>query len=81
MCLLGAVLGAAVAIVGSGLVEDAVRSITDLGVSGSIVRITPGVVGYSVLCAVILGFVGRLYPAWRAPSMRSVEAIREGGVT
>lgn len=78
VCLFGALLGAAIAVVGSGLVEDAVRALTDLGVSGSIVRITPGVVGYSVLGAVILGFVGGLYPAWRASSMRPVAAIREG---
>ncbi len=79
ICLLGAIVGSAVAVVGAGLVETGIKSLTDLGVSGSIVRVTPGVVGYAVLGAVVLGFFGGLYPAWRAASMRPVDAIREGG--
>lgn len=78
ICMLGAVVGSAVAVLGSGIVERAIKALADLGVSGSIVRITPGVIGYAVLGAVILGFFGGLYPAWRAASMRPVEAIREG---
>ena len=50
----------------------------DLGISGSIVQITPAVILYAVLGAVILGFFGGLYPAWRASSMRPVEAISRG---
>ena len=78
ICLAGALAGSAMAIVGSSLVEMAIKSIVDLGVSGSIVRITPAVIGYSVLGAVILGFFAGLYPAWRAASMRPVEAIGKG---
>lgn len=78
ICLAGSLVGSAAAVVGSGLVEAAIRSIADLGVSGSIVAITPRVVGYAVLGSVILGFFAGLYPAWRAASMRPVEAIREG---
>jgi len=80
ICLVGAVVGSIVAVIGSGLVERAIVSLTNLGVSGSIVLITPGVVGYAVLGAIILGFFGGLYPAWRAASMRPVDAIREGAV-
>jgi ABC-type antimicrobial peptide transport system permease subunit len=50
----------------------------DLGVSGSIVLITPAVIAYAILGAIILGFFGGLYPAWRASSMRPVEAISKG---
>ncbi len=78
ICLVGAIIGCGVAIGGAGLVERAIKSLTNLGVSGSIVHITPAVVGYAVLGAVILGFFGGLYPAWRASSMRPVDAIREG---
>lgn len=78
ICLIGAVTGSLTAVVGSGLVEEAIKSLTNLGVSGSIVQITPGVVGYAVAGAVVLGFFGGLYPAWRAASMRPVDAIREG---
>jgi putative ABC transport system permease protein len=78
ICLVGAVVGSVIAVVGSGLVERAIKSMADLGVSGSIVRITPEVVGYAIVGAVVLGFFGGLYPAWRASSMRPVEAISKG---
>ena len=78
ICLAGALVGSLMAIVGSDLVEKGIKAIADLGVSGSIVRITPAVVGYAVFGAAVLGFVGGLYPAWRAASMRPVEAISKG---
>ena len=78
ICLVGALAGSLIAVVGSGLVERAIKSLADLGVSGSIVRITPEVIAYAVAGAVILGFFGGLYPAWRAASMRPVEAISKG---
>ncbi|MBI3555339.1 MAG: ABC transporter permease [Deltaproteobacteria bacterium] len=78
ICLFGALVGSLVAVIGTGVVERAIKSLANLGVSGSIVQITPGVIGYAILGAVILGFFGGLYPAWRAASMRPVDAIREG---
>ncbi len=78
ICLTGGVAGSVAAIVGSGLVEKAIKAVADLGLSGSVVDITPAVIGYAVLGAVILGFFGGLYPAWRASSMRPVEAISKG---
>jgi putative ABC transport system permease protein len=78
VCLAGGIVGSVAAIVGSGLVERAIKAIADLGVSGSIVEITPAVVGYAVFGAVVLGFFGGLYPAWRASSMRPVDAISRG---
>ena len=78
ICLAGSVAGSLAAVIGSGAVEAAIRSLADLGVSGSIVSITPKVIGYAVAGSVILGFFAGLYPAWRAASMRPVDAIREG---
>jgi putative ABC transport system permease protein len=78
ICLLGSIVGSIGAWVGAGLVEKAIKSLADLGVSGSIVRITPGVIGWAMLGSVALGFFAGLYPAWRAASMRPVDAIREG---
>ncbi len=80
ICLAGSLLGSGAAVLGSRFVESAIRSLIDLGVSGSIVSITPRLVGTSVLVSVVLGFFAGLYPAWRASSMRPVEAIRQGGV-
>ena len=78
ICLMGAIVGSVLAVVGSSLVEKAIKSVADMGVSGSIVLITPLVVGYAVIGAVVLGFFAGLYPAWRASSMRPVEAINKG---
>ncbi len=78
ICLAGGIAGSLAAIVGSGLVERAIKAIADLGVSGSVVNITPAVIGYAIFGAVVLGFFGGLYPAWRASSMRPVEAISRG---
>jgi putative ABC transport system permease protein len=78
ICLLGALAGSVIALVGSSLVERAIKGIADFGVSGSVVEITPPVIAAAVLGAVVLGFFGGLYPAWRASSMRPVEAISKG---
>jgi putative ABC transport system permease protein len=78
ICLAGGITGSVFAILGSGMVEMAIKAMADLGVSGSIVNITPSVVAYAVIGAVALGFFAGLYPAWRASSMRPVEAINKG---
>jgi putative ABC transport system permease protein len=78
ICLIGSAVGSIGAWVGAGLVEKAIKSLADLGVSGSIVRITPGVIGWAMAGSIALGFFAGLYPAWRAASMRPVDAIREG---
>jgi putative ABC transport system permease protein len=78
ICLAGALVGSITAIVGAGLIEKAIKSLADFGVSGSIVRITPSLLVTAIAGAAVLGFFGGLYPAWRACSMRPVEAIGKG---
>jgi putative ABC transport system permease protein len=78
ICLLGGLAGSVLAVTGSGLVERAIKAIADFGISGSIVRITPAVILWAVGAAIVLGFFAGLYPAWRASSMRPVEAISKG---
>ncbi len=78
ICLAGAIAGSILAVTGPSLVERMIKAIANLGVNGSVVSITPAVVLYAVVGAVALGFFAGLYPAWRASSMRPVEAIGRG---
>jgi putative ABC transport system permease protein len=78
VCALGGLVGCVLAVLGARLVEWGIQALLDLGIRGSIVDITPAIVGTTMAGAVVLGFFAGLYPAWRAASMRPVEAIREG---
>ncbi len=78
VCLSGALVGCVLAFFASGLVELAIKSMIDLGVSGSIVAFSPAMLGWALMGSVGIGFVAGVYPAWRAASMRPIEAIREG---
>jgi putative ABC transport system permease protein len=79
LCIAGGAAGCVIAAAGSRGVEAAIKSLVDLGVKGSIVRITPGVLAGAMAGAVVVGFFAGLYPALRAAGMRPVEAIRETG--
>lgn len=78
ICFAGAVAGCVLALLGSRAVEAAITALIDLGVKGSLVYITPAVIGWALGGALVVGFFAGLYPAWRAASMRPIEAIREG---
>jgi putative ABC transport system permease protein len=78
VCAMGAVAGCALAFLGARLVERGIQTVLDIGIRGSIVKITPAILGAAIVGTIIVGFFAGLYPAWRAASMRPVEAIREG---
>jgi ABC-type lipoprotein release transport system permease subunit len=62
----------------NGIIEYLLRRLIDVGVQGDLVSISPAIMGLSVGSTVIIGFFAGLYPAWRASSMRPLEAIRSG---
>jgi putative ABC transport system permease protein len=78
VCLAGSAAGCVIAFVGSGIVEALIRRLIDLGVSGPIVSFTPALMGWTLLGAALVGLGAGMYPAWRASSMRPIEAIRQG---
>jgi putative ABC transport system permease protein len=78
VCLSGAVAGSVLAFGAARLVEAAIKALINLGVQGSLVAIGPAMIGWALLGSVALGFFAGLYPAWRAASMRPIDAIREG---
>jgi len=78
ICVLGGILGDIIAILGTNIVEHIIRKILPYAPVGKLVIITPGLLLGSFLGAVVMGLIAGIYPAYRASSMRPVEAIRLG---
>jgi len=78
VCSFGGILGSVLALFGSDLVEYIIKKILPYAPSGQLVLIKPSLLFEAFLGAIILGIVSGIYPAWRAASMRPVEAIRTG---
>ncbi len=78
ICLSGGLAGVLLALSGTSLVEKAIQSLIDFGTKGTMVAITPQVMLVALAGSAVIGCFAGLYPAWRAASMRPVEAIREG---
>ena len=76
--LAGAVPGSLLAAGGARLTDAALRHLLNIGVTQPLVRITPGLLGVTILGAVILGLIAGVWPAGRAAGLRPVEAIRSG---
>jgi putative ABC transport system permease protein len=74
--LFGGALGIVMALVGGTIVEHVVRGILPYAPSGRLVTISPSLVLIALVGAVITGLIAGIYPAWRASSMKPVEAIR-----
>lgn len=78
ICFIGGLLGDGMAIVGSGVVEFILRHILPYAPQGKLVFISSQLLGLSFIGVIIMGFIAGMYPAFRACSMRPVEAIRLG---
>jgi putative ABC transport system permease protein len=79
ICGLGGIVGGVLAVVGGNAVEHVLRRILPYAPGGQLVLITPRLLLASLLGAMLLGLIAGLYPAYRASTMRPVEAIRRGG--
>lgn len=79
ICLFGGIIGDIVAISGGSLIEMVIKSILPYAPTGKLVVITPALLAYSVIGAIVTGLISGIYPAWRASSMKPVEAIRSVG--
>ncbi|MBN2455769.1 MAG: ABC transporter permease [Sedimentisphaerales bacterium] len=78
VCAAGGILGSVFALLGSGIVEHIIKTILPYAPTGRLVLIKPGLLLAALLGAIVLGIISGIYPAWRASSMRPVEAIRTG---
>jgi putative ABC transport system permease protein len=76
MCLVGGAAGIVLAIAASKGVEAFVRAALPYTPHGTLLSISGTVLAASIGAAVFLGIVAGCYPAWRASSVKPMEAIR-----
>jgi len=78
ICIFGGVLGNIIALLGGKTIEYVLKTVLPYAPKGHLVVITPHILALSFFGAVIMGLIAGLYPAFRASSMKPIEAIRKG---
>jgi len=78
ICVFGGILGNIIALAGGKTIEYILKQVLPYAPKGHLVVITPRILVFSFFGAVIMGLVAGLYPAFRASSMKPIEAIRKG---
>ncbi len=81
ICALGGILGTLMAVIGGSFIEKLIRAVMSRAgyvPAGQIVHFTPQIIIGCFAGAIILGVLSGIWPAYRASSMRPVEAIRLG---
>ncbi|MFH1768300.1 MAG: FtsX-like permease family protein, partial [Candidatus Omnitrophota bacterium] len=78
ICLLGGIAGNIIAFFGANIVEHILKKVLPYTPGGTLVLITPSLLFISFAGAVFMGLISGVYPAFRAASMRPIEAIRQG---
>jgi len=78
ICFLGGILGSVIALLAGNSVEYFVKKLLPYAPTGNLVHITFELLVVSLGGAIIIGLISGIYPAYRASSMRPIEAIRKG---
>lgn len=76
LCFFGGVMGSAMAYGLSKLTEVLIRRLLPYAPTGSLVLLDAKLVMMTMIAVVLIGLVSGIWPAWRASSIRPLEAIR-----
>lgn len=78
ICTAGGLAGVAFALIGASEIEALLRERLPFSPTEALIRPEIGVIGFCLLCAILLGTVAGLLPAWRAALLSPIQAIRAG---
>jgi len=76
ICALGGLVGNVLALTGVRVVEFIIKQMIPYAPSGTLVIISNELLIGALIGSLVIGFTAGIYPAYRASSMRPVEAIR-----
>lgn len=80
LCLMGSIAGILFSMLLTGVSDLLIRRILPYAPTGSLIKIDAPLALSTMFAMVIIGLIGGIYPAWRAATIRPLEAIRgEGG--
>jgi putative ABC transport system permease protein len=79
LCSIGSLVGIGLALLLAQISDILVRRLLPYAPTGALVEINFPLMAYTMLVMIIIGLLGGIYPAWRAASIRPLEAIRAEG--
>ncbi|MCX6669422.1 MAG: ABC transporter permease [Methanothrix sp.] len=74
----GGVIGTIAAVVGSRVIEGFVRGMLPYSPRGTMVSLSPELIGFALVFSIALGIVCGIYPAFKSSRLTPMEAIRSG---
>jgi len=74
--VLGGVVGVGLALISSRLVEAIIRGMIPYAPKGSLIGFSPTTMLFCVGLSLLLGLLAGFYPAFRAASIKPIEAIK-----